>query len=171
MSKQYLRLVREELKTPSLLQITPQRLESIIQTLRKTIVDIHTLDETSEEILISFFKRIQEDIDILSKVRSIKIITDEKIDESSVDVEIAKMLITTLRAEKLLFSPFILRHGDRLFYLFNRDCGIGDRFYRRNQVALISTREFTLAEILSCGQVLVDPVYRSLLEKSILDIH
>lgn len=160
MSEHYLKLVREELKSTILSQIPQQRLTSIVQTVRKSLAGVHLLDEIGEEMLALLIKRLNEDVDMLSKVRILKIISQERYEESSVDADLAKIILAVLRAEKLIFSSLVLRLGDRVFYMFYKDCTIEKRSFRKNELALLSIKELTIAEIFACGEVLLDPFYK-----------
>ncbi|MEM4005963.1 MAG: hypothetical protein QXM43_10100, partial [Desulfurococcaceae archaeon] len=116
MSEHYLRLVREEIKGPTLTQIPPQKLESIIQTIRKSYYNAHTLDNLGKRMLVLLLNKIANDAKLLVKIRSLKFMVQEEIENSSVDQDIARLLLLAVKAGETLYSPIVLRFGDKILY-------------------------------------------------------
>lgn len=160
MSEHYLKLVREELKSSTLTQIPPLRLASILQVIRKSLMNVHVIDELSKEVLYMLLKRVVEDTNLLVRVRLLKVILQGQIEISSVDVEHAKALLAILKSGESLFSPVVLKYGDRVLYEFTSICQIGGKTYRKNEIAALSVRDLILAEMGECGKVLLDPFYK-----------
>lgn len=162
MSEHYLRLVREEIKGPVLTQIPPQKLESIIQTIRKSYYNAHTLDNLGKRMLVLLLNKIANDAKLLVKIRSLKFVVQEKIENNSVDQDIARLLLLAVKAGEILYSPVALRFGDKILYKFSSNCRIGSRVFRKGEVAPLSILEIISAELNSCGQIMIDPFFKLL---------
>lgn len=162
MSEHYLRLIREEMKSPVLTQIPQQRLELIMQTIRKLYCNAHELDNLGKRLLVTLIGKITNDVKLLIKIRFLKFILQEKIESNSADQDIAKLLLLALKSGEALYSPITLRYGDKILYKFNSTCRIGEKTYRRGEIALLSILEVASAEINGCGQVMIDPFFNIL---------
>lgn len=160
MSEHYLKLVREELKSSTLTQIPHLRLASVLQVVRKSLTNVHVIDELGREVLYMLLKRIVEDANLLVRVRFLKVILQGQVESNSVDVEHAKALVAVLKAGESLFSPVVLKYGDRVLYKFTSNCQINGKTYRKNEVSALSARDLIFAEISECGEVLLDPFYK-----------
>lgn len=160
MSEHYLKLVREELKSSTLTQIPPLRLASILQVVRKSLMNVHAIDELGKELLYMLLKRVVEDTNLLVRIRFLKVILQGQVESSSADVEYAKALLAVLKSGESLFSPVVLKYGDRVLYEFTSNCQIGGKTYRKNEIAVLPVRDLILAEISECGKVLLDPFYK-----------
>jgi len=159
-SDQYLKFVREELKSSMPIQVPPLRLASLIQAARKALLELHTLDAVGKEITKATVDRLVKDAELLAKIRFLKTILRQHLEVNSIDSEVARALIALLRVERDLFSPVVVRLGERVLYRFTSNCHVGDKFYRKGEVAPLSVREVILAEINGCGNTLIDPIYR-----------
>lgn len=161
MSDHYLKLIREELRSAVHVQIPPLRLTTLFQLFRKTLSGVHLVDEIGEELVRMLLDRAVEDARFLAKIRFLKTVLQKQVETGSVDAEIARALIAVLRAEELLFSPIVLRWGERILYLFTSNCSLREKFYRKGELALLTLRELILAEVGECGTTLIDPLYRA----------
>ncbi|MEM1529466.1 MAG: hypothetical protein QXP03_05215 [Desulfurococcaceae archaeon] len=160
MSEYYLKLVREELKSGALTQIPHLRLASILQVIRKSLMNVHVIDELGKEVLYMLLKRVVDDAGLLVRVRFLKVILQGQVENSSVDVEHAKALLAVMKAGESLFSPVVLKYGDRILYEFTSNCQINGKNYRKNEIAALPIRDLILAEVSGCGRVLLDPFYK-----------
>lgn len=161
MSDHYLKLIREELRSVAHVQIPPLRLMTVFQLFRKTLSGVHLVDEVGEEVVRMLLDRAVEDAKFLAKIRFLKTVLQKQVETGSVDSEIAKALIAILKAEESLLSPVVLRWGERMFYFFTSNCNLGEKVYRRGELALLTLRELILAEVSECGATLLDPIYRA----------
>lgn len=160
MSEHFLKLVREELKSTSLVQVQLSKLTAILQLVRRSLMGISALDDLGKEVLRGLLRRSADDARFLAKVRLLKVLLQERVESSSVDVELAKATLALLSAEEHIFSPVVLRYGDKVAYKFTSNCTIGEKVYRRGEVALLSVKELVVASINECGEPLVDPFYK-----------
>jgi hypothetical protein len=165
MSGHYLRLIREEVKSTALTQIPQQRLESIVQTIRKSYLSVHTLDKLGKDLLITLNKKNMEDVKLLVKVRFLKFMLQEQVENNSVDQYVGKLVLAALRTGETIYSPITLRYGDKILFKFNSTCIIGGKTYRRGDIALLSTLELVLAGVNECGKPLIDPFFEILVNR------
>ncbi|MEM2026056.1 MAG: hypothetical protein QXW94_07175 [Desulfurococcaceae archaeon] len=158
MSDHYLKLVREELRTSSPGSLPAQRISTILQTLRRSLVKSYFLDGLGKEVLYLLLKRVEGDSELLAKVRAMKIVLQETADENSIDSDIARFTLAVLKVEEMLLSPIVIRYGNKLVYKFNSNCNIEGKLYRRGEVSLLEPRKLVIAEVNMCGEVLKDPL-------------
>ena len=158
MTETYIKLIKEELKTRDLLQIQPDRLDSIIKNIRKSFLYLHALDELGKETFLQSIKRIIEDIKLLAKIRLLKVVLQEvQVSSNSIDTNTIESLNALFKVEETLLSPIVLRFDDKVVYLFKRNCFINGVLYRRNEITLLPINNLVLAEVSNCGEVLKDP--------------
>ncbi|MEM4717561.1 MAG: hypothetical protein QXE81_02230 [Desulfurococcaceae archaeon] len=160
MTEHYLRIIREEMRNTSLSQIPFQRLDSIIQTIKKSYIGVLGLSPIGRELFTTMLSKTINDVNLLAKIRLAKTILLESAESSSVDLSIGKALLSLLKANNTLLSPIVIRYGERILYKFKSDCFIGSKMFREREIAPVSIDEMIKAEINSCGEPLVDPVYR-----------
>lgn len=160
MSDQYLKLIREELRTSAVNPLPPQKVSTLFQAIRRSLIKVHNLDELGKEVLYQLLRKVEGDSELLAKVRSLKVIIQNAVDEGSVDTELSKILLAVLNAEKMLLSPTTIKYGNKLIYKFNSNCNVGGRTYKTGEMALLSPRELVTAEVNNCGEPLKDPFYR-----------
>lgn len=163
MTEQYLKLIKEELRGTSISSLPTQRLESMIQTIRKAYSGLNSMDDVGVEIFISMMKKIMGDAENLARIRLVKTILSNATDESSIDHEAGRIVLSVLEAEKMILSPVLIRYGDKIFYVFRDECTIMDRKFKRGEIGLLSIKEIVLASLSKCGEPVIDPVYRVLI--------
>lgn len=160
MTEHYLRIIREEVRNTGLSQIPFQRLDVIIQTIRKSYVGVLGLDSVGREMFTTILSKTMSDVNLLAKIRLAKTILLGNVENSSVDLNIGKALLSLLRANNALLSPFVIRYGEKILYKLKSDCLLNSKRYRRGEIALVSIDEMIQAEIRECGEPLQDPIYR-----------
>jgi hypothetical protein len=162
MSDQYLRILREEVKSKAISSIPRTRLDGILQVYRKAFSSIPWLPPIARESLRVMLEKVLRDVDSLATARLVKIIVNKQYDQNSIDGELGKTLISILEVEKTLLSPLTVRYGEKYSFRFNTECQILGKTYRRGELAMLSQRELMMAMIEECGVPFTQPIWRGL---------
>jgi len=155
-----LRLIREELSTAKLGSLPQQRYLEIEEHVNKALLRVHELDELSLEVLQGIINRLSADLERYAEIRILKSKSTTDIPENTVDYDVIKAVTRLVEVEKHVLSPFVVKHADRFLYLFRKLCVIGERRFKRNDIAELSVVEIIVASIYECGEVLEKPVVK-----------
>ncbi|MEM1879960.1 MAG: hypothetical protein QXE28_03360 [Desulfurococcaceae archaeon] len=165
MSEHVLKILREELQSRNLVQMSPQKLSNVYTAVFKLLCRSHELSDVSKKAAYEVLKKLANDVKNLSKTRFIKSALSGDISPGSVDSPILKLLHGVLEAEESLISPVTVKYGHRIAFLFSENCILAGKRYRRGEIALIEPFELVFACIQDCGKPLEEPFYRFYKEK------
>lgn len=160
MSEHVLKIVREEMRSAKLLNVTPQRMSSIVSVISKLMTELHELSEVSREAIYQLVSKLEDDAALLAKIRLTKSLLSGDLSSDSIDAAVLKALQSLVKAEEAALSPITVRYGNKVAFLFTKECSIGDKTYRRGQLALLSMEAVVLAYINECGYVIKEPLHR-----------
>jgi len=88
MSDQYLRILREEVKSKAISSIPRTRLDGILQVYRKAFSSIPWLPPIARESLRVMLEKVLRDVDSLATARLVKVIVNRQYDQNSIDGEL-----------------------------------------------------------------------------------
>lgn len=160
MSEHLLRITREELQSPNVVQLSQQKFSSTLNTVTRILSRLHELNTTEKEAVYGVLKRMRDDVELLTKVRLVKAVVVNGVSPESIDAGVLEVLQALVKAEEVLLSPLTVRHGNKIAYLFNKNCELYGKLYRKNELALLEPKELVLAYIYGCGEVLEEPFFK-----------
>lgn len=159
MSEHILRLIREELQAVAVTQISHQKLSTVSSIISRLMSRLHELDDAGRKLAFATLGRIEQDVKVLASLRVLKTIAHSSVPQDSVDSDVLRILSSVLKAEEALLSPLVVKHGQKVAFLFSKDCTIRDKTYRRGDLAFITPLDLVLAYIGECGEALREVFY------------
>lgn len=162
MSEALLRLIREELSTAKLTPLSQQKYSEIEEHVCRALMRIHELDDVGLEVLQGILRRLLTDLEKYAEIRILKSRTPSGAVESTVDKDVISAAVKLVEVEKHALSPFTVKHANRILYLFTKLCTIGERRFKRGDVAELTTTELIVASVYECGRVIEKPITRTL---------
>ncbi|MGC8982544.1 MAG: hypothetical protein ACP5KA_02145 [Desulfurococcaceae archaeon] len=159
MSEHVLKIIREEMRSAKLSNVTQQRMLSIASAVSKLMEGLHELGDVGKEAVYQVVKRLEDDASLLARIRLAKSLLSGDVSSDSVDAAVLRALQSLVKAEEAVLSPLVVKYGDKVAFLFTKECNVSGRTYRKNQLALLSVESTVLAYINDCGHAIKEPFY------------
>lgn len=158
MSDAFIRMVKEELHSSKCTSIVKVRLDEIEELFRKAFYKLPLLSRESRMLFLEAVSRVKEDIELLSRLRVSKVAAGSQVPVYSFDSDVLSAVVSLIKLEELLLSPFHVKHHDKVLTVVVKDCVIDGERYRKGELVLLSSSELVEAFIQGCVEPLENPL-------------
>ncbi len=153
----FLKLVRQELTSPTLIEIHPIKLNEYKAYMRNNLRELVNVNEKSIQYYIKMVENVFKDLDLLIRLRIIKAIIGSEITGESIDANFLYMINRAIDYLKLLFSGFIIEYENNVMVKFKKDCYVDGKMYRRGDLILLDNVTAFKLFLHECVDLVIEP--------------
>jgi len=160
----FLKLVRQELSSRELIELHPIKIGEYKAFLRNILKQLIELSSGEGKYLNIAVSNILSDVDLLVKLRIMKIALGSKIPGESIDKEILEPLNKLIEFTKSYLAGLLIEYENNIAVIFKSDLVVHGRRYKRGDVTVLPVSRALELFIQGYIDVIIEPSMKRLLE-------
>lgn len=156
----FLKLVRQELASSSLINIHSIKINEYKAYMRNNLRELINLDEKSLNYFNKMLKNVFKDLDLLIRLRIVKAALGSEICEEGLDIPFLKMIEKIVEYIRVLYSGFVIENENNIAVRFKKNCYVDNRMYRKGDLVFLNNIGTFHMFMNDCIELVIEPYVR-----------